>query len=527
MVSHLLFIFYLIWHLTSSQEQDIYHVITGESDTPHKKSLDPVNYVGVYDEKPLLIPNKYEIELMTSDSGKRFTCVIPKDNTFVTRSEPEDEVETEVDHVIEDDEEPPKTTEELLQEVDTLDNRDRYLQELSKNRHPCYYSREGYWNYELCLYGKITQYHGTKKKRNPNIKLGDFATYVDVSKILMNDKHYALHYLIDIYGLALFENTEKNFVHLLYNDGEAKRESLVTIQCSKAYSKRSKDRIITIDEPRVHRYHFTVIYKAVCDYEQWLRLEYGIYKKGYEEELGVPLEGVDSNIRHSEALSTAMLLSERNIDPNSDDVSLLLSPLLDAAKDKGCLLLEQGWWTVEFCYGQFIRQVHLEAKKEKNKKGQMVHTLKWDVKQEHVIGRWDAAKDITKENYMIHKNEMHPQRTYASMVYGGGDQCDLNKKPRWTEIQFKCGANKHQSELVKSREDPSCQYIAVVETPLLCGHPDFKIPTAPKREIVCYPFDETEFVKEASSMKQVADAEVEMDDILRMVTSAVQHKYQT
>merc|ERR1712154_435697 len=127
-----------------------------------------------------------------------------------------------------------------------------------------------------------------------------------------------------------------------------------------------------------------------------------------------------------------------------------------------------------------------------------------DIKSEHIIGKWLDIKNnpITKESYTIHKNANDPKRTYASIIYGNGDECDLNEVPRKTEIQFRCGLNMEHLELVKSREDPSCAYIAQIETPLLCKHPDFKIPSAPSYEILCYPFDEKEFVEPASAMKQ-------------------------
>ena len=43
------------------KQKDIYHVITGESDIPYRKSLDPVYYVGVYEEKPIKIPSTVKI----------------------------------------------------------------------------------------------------------------------------------------------------------------------------------------------------------------------------------------------------------------------------------------------------------------------------------------------------------------------------------------------------------------------------------------------------------------------------------
>ena len=545
---------------------------------------------------------------MTADSGKRFTCIIPKeDETTSTTSTPSDITSTESseqgtitsntdetniasnanannndgdnqgidnDEVIlndedlsvldsdlaalyeedeeeeeeedEEEQEPEKTTEELLQEVDTLENRDRYIQELivqasnsakvtnkkkqkkiKKPHSPCYYSREGYWNYELCLYDKIMQFHGNKNKRNPNIALGEFSGYIDISRILMNDESYSYLYLKDIYGIKLFENTDKNFVHLLYTKGEAKREALVTIQCSKAYGKKTKDGIIKISEPKIHHYHFTFIYKQVCEYEGWLKREYNIYDDDYYDEYEEVMEGNTFIDDTSYDTSSIQLLAKKNIDPNSDDISLLLSPLLDLAEENRCLLLKQGWWTVEFCYGEFIRQIHLEAKKQKNKKGQIVTSLtEWDIKQEHYIGKWDDKKEITKNSFTIHKNANDPARTYASILYDNGDTCDLTKEPRKTEIQFRCGLNIEHSELIKSREDPSCEYIAQVETPLLCGHPDFKIPSAPSYEIVCYPFDEKEFVDDASSMKQAADIQSESDSILRMITTVARAKYE-
>merc|ERR1719356_184053 len=127
------------------------------------------------------------------------------------------------------------------------------------------------------------------------------------------------------------------------------------------------------------------------------------------------------------------------------------------------------------------------------------------------------------DSFKIHKNGNDPARTYASTIYSNGDECDLTKEPRFTEIQFRCGPNRENSELVKSREDPSCEYIAQVETPLLCGHPDFKIPSAPNYEIVCYPFDLKEFVEPASSMKAVADVQSKTDSILNLVTNAAKY----
>ena len=47
--------YYLLAQAATSKQKDIYDVITGEV-TPPPQSLDPVYYVGIYDEKPKQIP---------------------------------------------------------------------------------------------------------------------------------------------------------------------------------------------------------------------------------------------------------------------------------------------------------------------------------------------------------------------------------------------------------------------------------------------------------------------------------------
>mmetsp|Transcript_12532 Transcript_12532/g.18943 ORF Transcript_12532/g.18943 Transcript_12532/m.18943 type:complete len:629 (+) Transcript_12532:43-1929(+) len=585
--------------LALGKEKDIYHVITGEPDTPYKKSLDPVYYVGIYEEKPTMIPKTYEIEIMTADSGKRFTCLIPKseekvstippspgnkpttttttgdvaqqsghaamdatqqqqqntDDTFSTSTD-DNSQNTQTPNDVDDIDDIDKSAEERLQEVDTLENRNRFLEEIishqspkknthsnlkpqppSKPQNVCFYSRDGYWSYEVCLFAQIAQFHGSKKKRNPNLSVGSYATFIDVTKLLMKDEHYPYLYLSDIYGTQLFE--ERNFIHLWYDGGDGKRQSLVSVQCTNAYGARRKDGILRVTEPKIHHYHFIVLYAPICDYEAWLRREYNLAPPSSTANSGVDGGGDNVNaastanrqlstnlVTNRYSATAEQLLSDLNIDAHSDDVSLLLSPLLHNAQRQHCLMLKQGWWTVEFCYGQFIRQIHVEAKRSQNQQGQVVQSLtEWEVKQEHVVGRWPHDKVVDKSSFIIHKHAEDPRRTYASIVYHNGDDCDLTHEPRSTQIQFRCAPHLEHSQLVKSREDPSCHYIAQVDTPLLCQHPDFRIPTAPSLEIVCYPLNETEFVHAASMMKAAVDIQRETDPILDIVTKTAHSKY--
>ena len=138
------------------------------------------------------------------------------------------------------------------------------------------------------------QFHGKGKKRDPLIRLGSFTEYVDVSRLLMKDKSYPYLYLLDIYGVELFEESENNFVHMIYTGGEAKRQSLVTIQCIQTKGKRRNDGIYTLNEPKIHHYHFVVGFNAACQYTTWLKREYNILDDTDTEEMEVADEGATS-----------------------------------------------------------------------------------------------------------------------------------------------------------------------------------------------------------------------------------------
>lgn len=89
---------------------------------------------------------------------------------------------------------------------------------------------------------------------------------------------------------------------------------------------------------------------------------------------------------------------------------------------------------------------------------------------------------------------------YVAHRYGGGAECALTGRPRTAEVRYACprgyggssgsgsgsggsggsggssAVSQRENVVVSVREFPSCHYVAVVATPLLCGHPAFVPP---------------------------------------------------
>lgn len=74
---------------------------------------------------------------------------------------------------------------------------------------------------------------------------------------------------------------------------------------------------------------------------------------------------------------------------------------------------------------------------------------------------------------------------YIEINMTGGTTCDLNSKPRFTRILYVCN-DESRHELSSIKETYSCEYEAIVMTPLLCAHPDFKNDVGAEIPIDCF-----------------------------------------
>uniref|UniRef100_A0A8C1SPR7 Endoplasmic reticulum lectin n=1 Tax=Cyprinus carpio TaxID=7962 RepID=A0A8C1SPR7_CYPCA len=145
----------------------------------------------------------------------------------------------------------------------------------------------------------------------------------------------------------------------------------------------------------------------------------------------------------------------------------LLKPMQTAP----CLVKTKDWWTYEFCYGQHIRQYHLEDSE-----------IKGDVL---FLGYYDSEFDWTNETAKASKQ--HKLKRYHSQSYVNGSKCDLNGNPRETEVRFVC--EEGSSDYIARVDEPqSCRYVLTVHTSRTCQHPLLRpLSTAKPQGIVCQP----------------------------------------
>ncbi|XP_048856206.1 protein OS-9 isoform X2 [Brienomyrus brachyistius] len=145
----------------------------------------------------------------------------------------------------------------------------------------------------------------------------------------------------------------------------------------------------------------------------------------------------------------------------------LLRPMYSAS----CLVKTKDWWTYEFCYGQYIRQYHLEDSE-----------IKGDVL---FLGYYESEFDWNNETAKTSKQ--HRLKRYHSQSYVNGSKCDLNGKPRETEVRFLC--EEGSGDYIARVDEPqSCRYVLTVHTTRTCHHPFLRPPSSAKPQgIVCQP----------------------------------------
>lgn len=62
---------------------------------------------------------------------------------------------------------------------------------------------------------------------------------------------------------------------------------------------------------------------------------------------------------------------------------------------------------------------------------------------------------------------------YLQFNYTDGTECDLNEKPRQTNILYMCFEH-GRSDIYSIKEISTCLYEAIIFTPLLCSHPLYR-----------------------------------------------------
>ena len=84
------------------------------------------------------------------------------------------------------------------------------------------------------------------------------------------------------------------------------------------------------------------------------------------------------------------------------------------------------------------------------------------------LGTFDKEKHI---EWLKQNQGKRPsmERKQLSHFYGGGDICDVTKKPRQVEVKLKCKKSDSPSTVSLYLVEPkTCEYVLGVESPLVC-----------------------------------------------------------
>lgn len=173
--------------------------------------------------------------------------------------------------------------------------------------------------------------------------------------------------------------------------------------------------------------------------------------------------------------------SETYAGPNPIEI---LAPLFTQTS---CSYRLESYWTYELCHGRYVRQYHEEREGKKVKiqeyyLGTYNKTQKMKLSSEYD----EHAKNPNRKSEIPVKKVDGINMPYVEIEMTDGTLCDLNSKPRMIRVLYVCYHHgKH--EVFSLKETSSCEYEAIVLSPLLCNHPDYKPQDTGENEINCRP----------------------------------------
>ncbi|XP_020296606.1 endoplasmic reticulum lectin 1 [Pseudomyrmex gracilis] len=152
-----------------------------------------------------------------------------------------------------------------------------------------------------------------------------------------------------------------------------------------------------------------------------------------------------------------------------------------------CSYRLESYWTYELCHGKYVRQYH-EEREGKKSKLQEYFLGKLDKVQKAKLFAYyeEQAKDSNRKINIPIKKVEGINMPYVEVEMTDGTLCDLSKKPRIIKVLYVC--YKHgKHDVFSLKETMTCEYEAIVLSPLLCDHPDYKPQNTGENEITCQP----------------------------------------
>lgn len=165
-------------------------------------------------------------------------------------------------------------------------------------------------------------------------------------------------------------------------------------------------------------------------------------------------------------------------------------------KKKICTVRIETYWSYELCHGRHIRQYHeekLSGKEIKLQEYSLGTELSYPEGDRYKIQEMDtivAAEGETIDDLKAPTTIIDGKEVpYFELIMSDGALCDLKSgEPRKTHVLYICEET-GRNEIYSLKETSSCEYEAIILTPVLCAHPLYKVKDAPINNINCFALD--------------------------------------
>ncbi|KAJ1555260.1 Protein OS-9 [Nowakowskiella sp. JEL0078] len=158
-----------------------------------------------------------------------------------------------------------------------------------------------------------------------------------------------------------------------------------------------------------------------------------------------------------------------------------------------------GYWTYEVCYNRHVRQYHIPPPGSAPPSSSMEYYLgQFTEKVVSPLPSIESGKGNSGDNALSTYDEIgtwieefddgNKVSLFVRQRWSDGTVCELTMKPRGIELQFHCSEN-HPTHISFFSEESTCNYLMIINTPLLCKDTAF-IPKTLHRlnAIVCDKF---------------------------------------
>ncbi|EDW04023.1 GH10202 [Drosophila grimshawi] len=378
----------------------------------------------------------------------------------------------------------------------------------------CSYRIEAYWSYEICHGHHVRQYHEEREGKNVKFQEYYLGKWSD-EKTELAKKEWEAERKTDSkpkYKTLKIDNTRYPYFEMEFTDGtlcdiiNAPRTTMARYVCYP----HGKDDIYSFKETSSCNYEAIILTSSLCAipaFHAEETKEISIKCFNSQTEPHKPLSMLRQELNEWEESENDLLISKESKTPPkmfskadigdivtfkySGDVDKIilelmangdievdhdlqqivlsrggpggttpaplndLTPIKEFISGKNCLTGGTGWWKYEFCYGRHVRQFH----KDKNSEVELF--LGYFSEESHRL--WASSNPD--------KGARRPGFTSSLWHhYEKGTHCDRSGLPREVDVKLTCTPVTNSGTAVSMYllEPKTCQYILVVESPIIC-----------------------------------------------------------